>query len=49
MRKITSYLYIQSLLHILANVCHLHGDNDTNNLSKYKVNKSEFPYTVLKL
>ena len=48
MCKITSYLYIQSLLHILPNICHLQGDNDTKNLCKYKVNKSEFTYTVLK-
>lgn len=49
MCKITSYLDIQSFLHILAKVCHLQGDNDTNNLCKYKANKSEFTYTVLKM
>lgn len=48
MCKITSYVHIQSLLHTLANVCHLQGD-DTKNLCRYKVNKSEFTYTALKM
>ena len=28
-QNVTTYLYIQALLHVSANICHLQGGNDT--------------------